>query len=92
MRVDLDAQFAALVRGKGESGSYADAEDVVRAAPRLLDEHDRHSALRAELLIGFPQIERGERVDFTPELLDQLVGESEEDARAGKPVKDAVGP
>jgi putative addiction module CopG family antidote len=91
MQGDLDPQLAALIRQNVESGGYLDADEVIREALRLLDEHDR-KRLRAELQIGFDQIERGELVDFTPELLDQLVRESEENARNGKPIKDAVKP
>jgi antitoxin ParD1/3/4 len=92
MHVDLDPQLAALIHEKVESGSYTDASAVVREALRLLEEHDQRRTLGAELQVGFEQIEQGELVDFTPELLDRLARESEENARNGKPVKDAVRP
>ena len=71
-----------------------DAATVVREAMRLLIERDHQHAhaLRAELRIGLEQIERGDLVDVSPDLLDQLVDEAEENARNGKPVRDAVKP
>jgi hypothetical protein len=38
------------------------------------------------------QIERGEVIEFTPELLEELVREAEENMRLGKPVRSAVRP
>ena len=57
-----------------------------------MDERDRAQALRADLQIGLEQIERGEVGDFTPELLDELAREAEQNARDGEPVWDAVKP
>lgn len=92
MDVWLDGQSATLIRQRVASGRFADAAAVVREALQLLDERDRGEALRAELQIGLEQIARGEVVDFTPELLDDLTREAEQNAREGKPVRDAVKP
>ncbi|MGH2530690.1 MAG: type II toxin-antitoxin system ParD family antitoxin [Thermomicrobiales bacterium] len=93
MQVELDPQVAGLIRQQIESGQYHDASEVVREAMRLMVERDRRlQQLRAEVAIGLEQIERGELIDFTPELLDELSREAEENARNGKPVKDAVKP
>lgn len=90
MNVRVDAHSETLIRQKVDSGLYADASAVVHDALRLLDEHDRVRVLRAELQIGLDQIERGEVIEFTPELLDDLAREAEQNARDGKPVRDAV--
>ncbi len=92
MDVWIDGQSATLIRQRLESGPYPDAAAVVHEALRLLDERDRVQALRAELQVGLDQIDRGETVDFTLELLDELASEAEQNARAGKPVRDAVMP
>ena len=76
------------IRAKVESGRFADEAAVVREAMRLLDEHERRHWLSQALIEG----ERGEPIDFTPELLEQLSREAEENARNGKPIKDAVRP
>ena len=79
MSVVLDAQLEAIIRQKVESGLYADADAVLREALRLLDERDRRlQDLRAKLQVGLEQIERGETVAFTPELLEEISREAEE--------------
>ncbi|MGH2560955.1 MAG: type II toxin-antitoxin system ParD family antitoxin [Thermomicrobiales bacterium] len=93
MQVDIDSQVAGLIQQQIESGDYHDATEVVREAVRLMAERNRRlQQLRAEIAIGVEQIGRGELIDFTPELLDELSREAEENARIGKPVKDAVKP
>ena len=93
MHVELDPRLEALIRHKVDAGDYRDAGEVIREAIRLLDERDRRlQQLRAELSIALGQMERGELIEFTPELLERLSREAEENARNGKPVKDAVKP
>lgn len=92
MQVLVDGQSEALIRRKVDTGHYPDASAVVREALRLLDERDRLQALRADLQVGLDQIDRGDVVEFTPELLDDLAREAEQNARDGEPVRDAVKP
>lgn len=93
MQVDLDPHVEALIRDKVASGRYHDSSEVVRDAVLLMEARDqRLQRLRAEVAIGVGQIERGELIDFTPDLLDELDREAEENARTGKPIKDAVKP
>ena len=65
---------------------------MIGEALQLLEERDRFEALRAELAIGLEQIERGETVSYTPDLMDRLKREAAEAVRLGKPIKDAVKP
>ena len=58
----------------------------------LLEQHDRERRLRDELAIGVEQIERGETVRWTSELLQKLKEQSVAAAAAGKPMSDAVIP
>ncbi|MGI8478018.1 MAG: type II toxin-antitoxin system ParD family antitoxin [Thermomicrobiales bacterium] len=88
MTVHLPADVEASIRQQVESGRFGDEAGVVREAMRLLDEHERRRWLKHALAVG----EQGEAVDFTPELLAQLGHEAEENARNGKPLKDAVKP
>jgi putative addiction module CopG family antidote len=93
MQVHLDPRFEAMIRKKVESGEYADASDVVTDALRLMESHDRRGQeLRADVAEGFAQVERGESVELTPERMDQIMERARENARRGKPVKDAVRP
>ncbi len=93
MQVHLDPKFEAMIRENVESGEYADASDVVTDALRLMEAHDRRAQeLRAEVAEGFAQVERGESVELTPERMDLIMARARENARRGKPVKDAVRP
>ena len=92
MGVVLDPQPESLIQQKVDAARYPDAAAVISEALRLLDERDRTQDFRAALHTGLSQIERGETVEYTPELLDRLAREAEQNARLGKPVKDAVTP
>jgi antitoxin ParD1/3/4 len=88
----LSPELAALIREKVESGRYGDANAVVEEALRLLDERDRLEWLRAEVAKGFEELDRGEGVLYTPELMERLKREAEEAVRLGRPIDDAVTP
>jgi antitoxin ParD1/3/4 len=74
MKIALTPEVAELVRARISSGRYADASAVIHEALELLDERDRLQDLRAALAVGHAQLERGEGVPLTPELLDQIEG------------------
>jgi Arc/MetJ-type ribon-helix-helix transcriptional regulator len=76
------------MRTKVANGKLGDGADVVREALRLLDEHDRRRWLTQALAEG----ERRDAIDLTPELMDQLSREAEENAALGTPVRDAIKP
>jgi Arc/MetJ-type ribon-helix-helix transcriptional regulator len=76
------------MRTKVASGQFPDEADVMQEAIRLLDEHEHRNWLIHALAEG----ERGEAIDLTPELIDQLSREAEENAAMGKPIRDAVKP
>jgi antitoxin ParD1/3/4 len=90
--ITLSPAVEALIKELVASGRYADADEVVREAVRLLVERDRMEWLRAEIDRGFEQLDRGEGLIYTPELMERLKREAAENARQGKPVKDAVRP
>ena len=93
MAKSLDPQLEAMLQEQVDAGLYSDTDEALEAAVRLLDERDRRLQwLRAELAIAEEQIELGELIDYTPELLEQITRESEESARLGKPIRDAVKP
>lgn len=68
MHVSLTPELERQVKLKVDSGLYNNASEVVRESLRLLLERDAlQSRLRAEVLIGQEQIERGEGVLVTSE-------------------------
>ena len=92
LTLNLPSQFEAMIRERVESGRYPDATAVVEEALRLLDERDRLEWLRAEVAKGFEELDRGEGVLYTPELMERLKREAEETVRLGRPIDDAVTP
>jgi antitoxin ParD1/3/4 len=92
MNVTLTARLEALVRSKIASGQYSDASEVVEEALRLLDARDKRERLRAALAIGEAQFDRGEFEEWSPELLDRLEREADENARLGLSIDDDVTP
>ena len=88
MAISMDPQLEELVHRKVASGLYGDANAVLREALELLDKRDRFEALRAAVAEGMAEIERGEYVTWTPELMDQLRHEAEEEERLGVPLCD----
>jgi antitoxin ParD1/3/4 len=83
MTVTLSPELEASIRQKVDAGHYQDADAVVRAALRALEAHERLEALRASLVEGNEQIERGEGIPWTPELMDRLGREAAELVRRG---------
>jgi antitoxin ParD1/3/4 len=81
MTITLTAEAEALIQQKVQSGLYANPEEAIEAAVRLLDEHDRRlQRLRTAIAEG----EEGEAIPWTPELMDQLAREAEEMYRRGE--------
>ena len=68
MSMQLTDDVETIIREKVESGLYPNADEVLREALRLLDEHDRLRWLRAALAEG----EKGEGEEYTPELMERI--------------------
>lgn len=64
MNISLTPKLETLVRNKVKSGLYNNASEVIREALRILDQRDRHERLKTEVVKGFEQIERGEKVPY----------------------------
>ena len=73
MTVTLDAASEDLIRQKVASGRYNDEAKVIRAALRALGEQGCFQQLREKVAIGFEQADRGQLVDYTPELREELI-------------------
>ena len=93
MTVTFPPDLEASIQQKVASGRYQDVTEVIRAALRLLDQREQQQqALRASVADAFAAIERGEGVELTPELMDEIDREAEELARLGHPVNPDVCP
>lgn len=83
MTVTVPPRIEALVRQKVESGLYRDVDEVIQEALQALDERERFQRLRASLIEAEAEIERGEGVEWTPALMEQLKREADELRRQG---------
>ncbi|HEY7030799.1 MAG TPA: type II toxin-antitoxin system ParD family antitoxin [Thermomicrobiales bacterium] len=72
MNVTLTPEAEALVRRQIEAGRFQTADEVIEEALGVLDERERMEQLRAKLQVGIDQADRGELVDWTPELREQI--------------------
>jgi Arc/MetJ-type ribon-helix-helix transcriptional regulator len=54
------------------TGHYADATDAVQRAVDLLAEQEKLKRLRALIQVGIDEEERGEIVEYTPELRQKI--------------------
>jgi len=92
MNVSLTPELEAMIRQQVDSGRYNNASEVVREALRLLDEHQRVQHLRSLLAVGLEQAQRGELVELTPELLEDIHRRAEERFHRGEKPKPDVCP
>jgi antitoxin ParD1/3/4 len=92
MTISLTQRQETLIRQKVDAGLYNDASEVVDKALQLLDERDRLSRLKAALAVGHEQYLRGEGLPWTPDSMDQLIREADEEDRLGLPISDDVQP
>lgn len=81
MQIDLDPQLTAQISEQVDRGRYPTADEVVREALRLLAQRDEREALQASLVEADAQIDRGEYVIWSPELMDDLAREADQIVR-----------
>lgn len=92
MTITLTPNFQAIVDQKIASGEFADESAVVEEALLLLEQRDQLQRLRESLALADEQIERGEWVEFTPELLERLSEEAHQNMLQGRPISLDVQP
>ena len=81
--IQVPDETAAIIQRKVEHGLYADADTAWAEAARLLDEYDYVQELREKLREAEEEIERGEYVEWTPELSKQILENAKERIRLG---------
>jgi putative addiction module CopG family antidote len=80
MNITLSPELETMIREKVETGEYHDANDVISQAMQALAVHD------AAIAQGIAEADRGETVELTDELWDQLMAEGDERAARGEPI------
>ena len=93
MTISVPTDLEEIIRQKVESGRYGDTSDVIRVALRLLEARDqRTEQLRASIADGLAAFERGDGIEFTPELMEEIDQEADEHLRRGLTPKPDVCP
>jgi len=73
MHVNLSSEMEGYIRGKVAGGFYGNATEVIRDAIRRMQaEEGRLAAWQAAIAKGEAQLDRGEGLPYTPELLETM--------------------
>ena len=84
VRLSVDENY---IKGKVESGFYTSENEVVRdAVRRMREEEERIAGFQAAVRLGDEQIERGETVPDSQELMAQISQRAVQRAKQGKKV------
>jgi antitoxin ParD1/3/4 len=78
MNVSLTPELEAMIHKRVETGRYNNASEVVRDALRHLEEFERTEHLRSLLAEALEEAQRGDLVEWTPELMDEIDRRAEE--------------
>jgi len=94
MNISLTPQLEELVQKKVKSGLYTSASEVVREALRLLEEYDRLretriDELRAKVLAGVEQLDRGEGRPFDEAALKRIRAKGQRRLQSARKKKSA---
>jgi putative addiction module CopG family antidote len=92
MSVTLTPQVERLIEQMLATGRYADAGDAIERAVRLLEERERRQRIKTSVAEGFAAIRRGEGVELTPELWEEIERDADEAERRGLPLNPDVLP
>jgi len=85
MSITIPVDLESTVHKMVESGRFSDPEAVLREAVRLLEASERQrDELRAKLQIGIDQANRGELIEWTPELRQQIRESARRRAASGE--------
>lgn len=72
MSVTLSPELEALVQKKVQTGQYSSPDEVMLEAMQLLDARDRLARLRRAIAVADEQIERGEGIELTADVWNEI--------------------
>ena len=88
MLVHLKSDVQTFIEERVREGDFEDADEAVSAAVRQMAErHEQLAKLDAALQIGIDQLERGEGIEWSPELMDEIFAEAMKRFEAGERVE-----
>jgi antitoxin ParD1/3/4 len=84
MVIHVTPEIEADIRQRVERGEYADESEVLREALRMLNVRERRvQEIRASIEEGLAELERGEGIELTPEVMEEISREADELIRLG---------
>jgi len=93
MHVNLSPEMEVFVREKVASGFYGNATEVIRDAIRRMQaEESRLAAWQAAIRKGDEELDRGEGVAYSPEVLNDITRDAIDAMHSGKPIDPDVLP
>jgi antitoxin ParD1/3/4 len=93
MHVNLSPEMESYIKAKVSSGFYGNATEVIRDAIRRMQaEEERVAAFRAAVAKGDAQLERGEGVEYTAELMEKITQAALQNMHSRKPTDPDVLP
>jgi antitoxin ParD1/3/4 len=93
MHINLSPEMEKFIQGKVEAGFYSNATEVIRdAIRRMHEEEQKVVAMRAALKVGDDQLDKGERVPYTADLVTRAAAKAKDNARRGRKVNPDVTP
>ena len=93
MHVNLSPEMEHFIKSKVASGFYGNATEVVRDAIRRMQaEEERRMAFRAAVAAGDAELDRGEGVGYTREVLEAITEEAVQTMHSGRPIDPDVIP
>lgn len=93
MHINFPEAMENYIKEKVASGFYGNATEVIRDAVRRMQAEDKRIAeFRAAVAKGEAELDRGESVLYTPELLDQIAESAITAMHTGQPIDPDVLP
>lgn len=93
MHVNLSPEMEGYIKNKVASGFYGNATEVIRdAIRRMQGEDERVTAWQAAIAKGESQLDRGEGVAYTPELMERLTQSAITTMHSDQPINPDVLP
>ena len=93
MHINLSPEMESYIKGKVAGGFYGNATEVIRDAIRRMQaDEQRRAAFRAAVAAGDAELERGEGIDYSKTVLDEITRDAIRDLHSEKPIDPDVCP
>jgi antitoxin ParD1/3/4 len=93
MHINLSPEMEIYIKTKVGTGFYGNATEVIRDAIRRMQATEQQSvAFQPAVAKGDAELERGEGIEYSPDLVSTMAQTALQDMRTGKPIDPDVLP